>query len=190
MRLGGWQSPAGQSPASAATTATGTPGASPSSSPSEDEKYVTGAFDYLYPDSPATGKDPVTVPLVGEPWRLAHLADYGVFDSLSRVVAPAEDDAWAFGQTETWKGAPFALRWDGWQWVRSALPDGLKGSVVDAGSAAPDDVWMLAAPRGPRPPSTGTASGGRSPRSSRSRCGRSRCWIARMSGPFPPRTRT
>jgi hypothetical protein len=125
-----------------ATTAATQPETSPPPSPPEDKKDVTGAFDFIYPDRGAFARHPVNVPLTGDPWKLVHLADYGVFDSLTHVVAPAEDDAWAFGRTGGSKGSLLALRWDGWQWVESALPGGVKGSVIDADSSAPDDVWL------------------------------------------------
>ncbi|SNS49880.1 hypothetical protein SAMN05216276_1010140 [Streptosporangium subroseum] len=125
-----------------ATTAAAQPEMTPPPSPPEDEKDVTGAFDFIYPDHAASAKDPVNIPLTGDPWKLVHLADYGVFDSLTHVVAPAEDDAWAFGRAGGSNASLLALRWDGWQWVESALPGGVKGSVVDAGSSAPDDVWL------------------------------------------------
>jgi hypothetical protein len=138
----GRQPSAERKPEGVATTAAAQPETSLPPSPSEDKKYVTGAFDFIYPDHAPSAKHPVNVPLAGDPWKLVHLADYGVFDSLTHVVAPAEDDAWAFGWTGGSNGSPIALRWDGWQWVKSVLPSGVKGYVVDAGSSAPDDVWL------------------------------------------------
>ncbi|WP_432870415.1 hypothetical protein [Microbispora rosea] len=124
-----------RAPASAATgVAPGTPGAG--------GKGFRGAWDYLYPDDPPERHRPVTVAAdESGPWRLRLLADYGVFDQITCVVATAPGVAWAFGFDETWRGRLVALRWDGARWTRYASAQ--RAYPVAAAASGPDDVWLL-----------------------------------------------
>lgn len=114
------------------------------SHPTEQAAPPEKGFDYLYPDNPDSEKTPVSVPTETDgPWKLSHLMDHGGSDTLSHVVAAAPDDIWAFGRTESWKGKPFALRWNGDRWATSPLPKEAKGAVLDVAGSGPDDLWLL-----------------------------------------------
>ncbi|WP_204055870.1 hypothetical protein [Microbispora corallina] len=102
-----------------------------------------GAWDYLYPDNPPAEHRPVTVPAdESGPWRLRVLADYGVFDEMTCVVATAPGAAWAFGVTGTQRSHPVALRWDGARWTRYDLAQ-TTAAPVAAAASGPDDVWLM-----------------------------------------------
>jgi hypothetical protein len=90
-----------------------------------------------------SGTATTVMPTDGQGWQLSHRADYSTFDMFRRVVAPAHDDAWAFGDADNRDRSPFAARWDGRQWAPSALPAGISGRIGDAGGSAPDDVWLF-----------------------------------------------
>jgi hypothetical protein len=61
------------------------------------------------------------------------------------VVAPARNDAWIFGSTDSAgnEGQPVAEHWNGRAWKRVGLPAGLTGSVFAASAASPADIWAV-----------------------------------------------
>ncbi|HEX4811416.1 MAG TPA: hypothetical protein VFV66_01500 [Nonomuraea sp.] len=124
------------------------PGCGSAGSPSSSGESAAprGTFDYLYPDHADSERTQVSVPTDGTgEWKLSHLADHGVFDTLSQVVAVAPDDLWAFGRTGTGKdGGPFALRGDSRRWTPDPLPEQARGAVLDAAASGPDNVWLIA----------------------------------------------
>jgi hypothetical protein len=81
------------------------------------------------------------------PWQIAAMVHYGPADyasGYSAVVAPAKDEAWAFGGTNPGgTSTPTAERWTGKRWQAWTLPSGLSGFVVAAAASSPDDVWAV-----------------------------------------------
>ncbi|WP_327046538.1 hypothetical protein OG320_01130 [Microbispora sp. NBC_01189] len=133
-------SPARERMSARASSPAGTD-ASPAT-PEASEAGFRGAWDYLYPDHPSGRHRPVTLPVdESGPWRLRLVADYGVFDLVSCVVATAPGSAWAFGTDGRWRGRLVALRWDGTRWTRYAWDR--RADPVAAAASGPDDVWLL-----------------------------------------------
>jgi hypothetical protein len=80
-------------------------------------------------------------------WQMATTVHYGVVGNASgysAVIAPARDDAWAFGGTNPGgTSSPAAERWNGRRWQAWPLPAGLNGFIVAAASSSPSDVWAV-----------------------------------------------
>ncbi len=83
----------------------------------------------------------------GTPWQIAATVHYGPADYASgytAVIAPAKNDAWAFGGTNPGgTSTPTAERWDGKRWQAWPLPSGLSGFIVAASASSPDNVWAV-----------------------------------------------
>jgi hypothetical protein len=81
------------------------------------------------------------------PWQMATTVHYGTTGNASgysAVIAPARDDAWAFGGTNPGgTSSPAAEHWNGKRWQAWALPAGLSGFIVAAASSSPSDVWAV-----------------------------------------------
>jgi hypothetical protein len=80
-------------------------------------------------------------------WQIAAKVHYGASDNASgysAVIAPARNDAWAFGGTNPGgPSTPAAERWDGMRWRASALPAGLNGFIVAAAASSASNVWAV-----------------------------------------------
>jgi len=80
-------------------------------------------------------------------WQMATAVHYGAVGNASgysAVIAPAKDDAWAFGGTNPGgTSSPAAEHWNGRRWQPWALPAGLSGFIVAAASTSPSDVWAV-----------------------------------------------
>ena len=80
-------------------------------------------------------------------WRITTRVHYGASDNASgysTVIAPAKNDAWAFGGTNPGgPSTPTAMRWDGTHWQSSRLPSGLNGFIVAAAASSASNVWAV-----------------------------------------------
>src|SRR5215469_3375679 len=82
-------------------------------------------------------------------WSVVFTHHYGPANDSSgylTVMAPARQDAWAFGGTDlsgATPGAPVAEHWTGSAWHASALPSGLTGQIVAASADSPKDIWAV-----------------------------------------------
>lgn len=83
----------------------------------------------------------------GPPWQMATTVHYGPASNASgysAVLAPAKDDAWAFGGTNPGgTSSPAAEHWDGRRWQAWTLPAGLSGFITAAADSSPSDVWAV-----------------------------------------------
>jgi hypothetical protein len=81
-------------------------------------------------------------------WRIVSKVHYGAAGNASgysAVVAPAADDAWAFGGTNPGgPSAPAAERWNGDRWQSWPLPRGLHGFILAAAASSARNVWAVA----------------------------------------------
>jgi hypothetical protein len=83
-------------------------------------------------------------------WSVALTHHYGVttnYSGYAAVVAPAADNAWAFGTTdgagEPARGTPVAEQWNGTNWSSSPLPSGLSSEIVAASAVSASSVWAV-----------------------------------------------
>jgi hypothetical protein len=86
----------------------------------------------------------------GTGWRIVssrHFGTAGASNYLYTVVAPAADDAWAFGASApdgaTPAGGPIAENWNGTKWQAAALPSGLSDTITAASAPSATDVWAV-----------------------------------------------
>lgn len=95
----------------------------------------------------ATMAASIAAPAPKPTWQMATSVHYGPADNASgysAVIAPAKDDAWAFGGTNPGgTSSPAAERWDGKRWHAWSLPAGLSGFIVGAAASSPGDVWAV-----------------------------------------------
>jgi hypothetical protein len=95
----------------------------------------------------ATMAASIAAPAPRPAWQMATSVHYGPADNASgysAVIAPAKDDAWAFGGTNPGgTSSPAAERWDGKRWHAWSLPAGLSGFIVAAAASSPGDVWAV-----------------------------------------------
>jgi hypothetical protein len=95
----------------------------------------------------ATMAASIAAPAPRPAWQMATSVHYGPADNASgysAVIAPAKDDAWAFGGTNPGgTSSPAAERWDGKRWRAWSLPAGLSGFIVAAAASSPGDVWAV-----------------------------------------------
>lgn len=79
-------------------------------------------------------------------WRVVFSHHYRPINPMGAyvsVIAPARNDAWAFGGsfTDASDGYPVAAHWNGRRWQAAALPAGLHGWIHAVGASSPTDVW-------------------------------------------------
>jgi hypothetical protein len=80
-------------------------------------------------------------------WQITTKVHYGptsYASGYSVVVAPAANDAWAFGGTNPGGvSSPALERWNGQRWQSWPLPSGLSGFIVAADASSPDNIWAV-----------------------------------------------
>ena len=90
----------------------------------------------------------------GAGWVVVFAHHYGPAANASgyfTVIAPARNDAWAFGGTNlsgATAGAPVAVHWNGTAWSASALPGGLTNEIFAASADSASDIWAVASQAG------------------------------------------
>jgi len=90
----------------------------------------------------------------GTGWRVVSASHSGAAadaNGLVSVVAPAADDAWAFGSNIvnfSAPGSPIAEHWNGTSWRDAALPAGLSGDIGAASAPTGSDVWAVSSQDG------------------------------------------
>jgi hypothetical protein len=81
-------------------------------------------------------------------WQIVAKVHYGTAGNASgysAIIAPARNDAWAFGGTNPGgPSSPTAERWNGRRWESWPLPAGLDGFIAAAADSSPSNVWAVA----------------------------------------------